>query len=182
MGEKAKRKVWFQRLELSQMRILFFSGDARLQSCGVLYSTGALAAPHRNAKCLSPGKSPGGILIGALLRATSISLVCYSVIVCITPHFGSAILLYMTAKISQNYWKRLLSFYLQGLNQQGVTLIASRLLDSTLRLPGSEPFRDVLSEGGFASQRGMDIWRMAGVVLLLFRAILASDRALVRGR
>jgi len=86
-----------------------------------------------------------------------------------------------TAEKSQNFWKRLLQFLFQGLNKLGVSVIASRLLDNAMRLPGSEPFRDPLSEGGFASQRGMDIWRLAGVALLLFRPILADERALVRG-
>ena len=79
----------------------------------------------------------------------------------------------------QSSWKHLFSFFLKGLGSKGVPLIASRILDRTLRLPGSEPFRDILSEGGWSSQRGMDVWRLAGVALLLFRPLLTSEANLV---
>ncbi|CAM9594819.1 unnamed protein product, partial [Laminaria digitata] len=81
---------------------------------------------------------------------------------------------------SLNSWKRLLGFFLGGLSKAGRSAVASVVRDLALRLPGSEPFRDLLTDGGWASQRGMDIWRLAGVALLLLRPLLAFSAAFER--
>lgn len=68
-----------------------------------------------------------------------------------------------------------------GLSKHGKPLIASRARDPTLRIPGSEPIKDIVREGGWASQTGMDVWRLGGVSLLLFRPILCDVESMVSG-
>eukprot|EP00752_Nemacystus_decipiens_P015647 g13964.t1 len=61
-----------------------------------------------------------------------------------------------------------------GLSPAGNALLAARLKDSSPRVPGSEPLKEIVSEGDWASQTGSDIWRLAAVSLLLYRPILAD--------
>lgn len=67
-----------------------------------------------------------------------------------------------------------------GLNPAGRKLVSARLKDPSLRIAGSEPLRDIVSDGGWAAQSGMDLWGLAGVALLLFRTIFVDAASMVR--
>lgn len=66
-----------------------------------------------------------------------------------------------------------------GLSPAGKALMAARVKDPSLRISGSEPLKDIVSEGGWASQTASDLWRLAAVSTLLFRDILADTASLV---
>ena len=54
---------------------------------------------------------------------------------------------------------------MDGLSRYGKSVVASRARDPALRIPGTRPIKDIVCEGGWASQTGMDLWRLAGVLL-----------------
>lgn len=85
----------------------------------------------------------------------------------------------MSSCLAQDCSKRFHKFFVGGLSKQGKPLIASRARDPTLRIPGTEPIKDIVREGGCASQTGMDVWRLGGVSLLLFRPIICDVESMV---
>ncbi len=66
-----------------------------------------------------------------------------------------------------------------GLSPAGRTWLAALVKDPSLRISGSEPLKDIVSEGGWASQTASDLWRLAEVSTLLFRGVLADTASLV---
>lgn len=66
-----------------------------------------------------------------------------------------------------------------ALSPAGAALMSARVKDPSLRINGGEPLKDIVSEGGWASQTGHDIWRLGAVSLLLFRAVLADTASMV---
>lgn len=86
----------------------------------------------------------------------------------------------LTAICAQNSFKRAFKAVLDGLNPEGQAVVSALAKDPALRIEGSEPLKDILREGGWTSQTGMDVWRLAGVALVLLRPVLASVPSMVR--
>lgn len=80
---------------------------------------------------------------------------------------------------SLNSCKKILKFFIGGLNKNGGIIVAQNVKDPRMRIAGTPPLRDIMNEGGFASQSGMDVWRLFSVVLLVFRPVLLSVKSMV---
>lgn len=79
----------------------------------------------------------------------------------------------------QTSYGRVMRTLVDGLSPAGKAMMAARVKDWSLRIPGSEPLKDIGSEGGWASQNTSDLWRLAGISLLLHRAVLADTASVV---
>lgn len=83
---------------------------------------------------------------------------------------------------AQNSSRKVAKFFFRGLSpKHGQRVIACILGDVHLRPPGAPPFRDIVrGTGGFASQSGMDVWRLMSVLGLVMRPALTTVASMVR--
>ncbi|CAM9814236.1 unnamed protein product, partial [Ectocarpus fasciculatus] len=82
---------------------------------------------------------------------------------------------------AQNSLRKILKCLLGGLSKtKGVPLLSCLAKDPSLRVAGTPPLRDFVSDGGFSALSGMDVWRLSSVALLVFRPVLRSVASMRR--
>ncbi|CBN75973.1 hypothetical protein Esi_0258_0024 [Ectocarpus siliculosus] len=82
---------------------------------------------------------------------------------------------------AQNSLRKIFKRLLGGLSKaKGVPLLSCLAKDPSLRVAGTPPLRDFVSDGGFSALSGMDVWTLSSVALLVFRPVLRSVASMVR--
>lgn len=61
-----------------------------------------------------------------------------------------------------------------SLSKSGGALVACLAKDPSLWIAGTPPLRDIVQDGGFTAQTGMDVWRLLGLALLVLRPVLLN--------
>ncbi|CAN0463286.1 unnamed protein product, partial [Ectocarpus sp. 12 AP-2014] len=76
---------------------------------------------------------------------------------------------------AQNSLRKIFKRLLGGLSKaKGVPLLSCLVKDPSLRVAGTPPLRDFVSDGGFSALSGMDVSRLSSVALLAFRPVLRN--------
>jgi len=66
-----------------------------------------------------------------------------------------------------------------ALTDDGKRIVSSKLRDREMYPAREEMVRDITVKGGLTSMTGMEIWRLSGIMLPVFRMCLVSEKAMV---
>ena len=79
----------------------------------------------------------------------------------------------------QNTKSKLFHWLMKALTKEGKRIVPSKLRDEEMYPAREEKLRDITVQSGLTSMTGMEIWRLSGIMLPVFRMCLVSEDALV---